>query len=252
MCIELYTKLIGLRKTAATLPEKKDYVPASKIEIAIKYLDYLKEMDQQQRGRCDTIENKNSLMVGQASIVISIISLFVPLLIDKFIQLNIVLIVFLLFIFLIVLWHYLLSIIHSIRTLLIDKYPYVTRSVTSVTRDNRASNELDFINEEILDLVLSLDQNTEMNNRKGGNLIYAARCFKIGNIFFSILTVVVIGSSFALPYENKPQEIVVRNFEDLKFFKGDTSRNDKICKSYWDTLIIKIDNKGFGKIYKNE
>jgi hypothetical protein len=52
-----------------------------------------------------------------------------------------------------VLFHYLVTIIHSIKTLQINHYPYFAGSTNTVTKAERANNEEDFIKEEIENLV---------------------------------------------------------------------------------------------------
>jgi hypothetical protein len=210
------------------------------------------ELDQHQRDRATTIENKNSLMIGQASIVTSIFALFIPLLVDKFNEISIYLLIGLSFVFLVVLFHYLLSIVHSIQTLLINKYPYVTRSVITVTKENRANDELGFLNEEISDLVAALDQNREMNDRKGDNLILAARCFQIANVGFAIMTFLIIISVFFMQHEQNPDEIKVNNLDALKFIKTDTTKTKVINIPTKDTLNLKFDSTGSTRMFNDK
>ncbi|MEM6737056.1 MAG: hypothetical protein AAF620_13405 [Bacteroidota bacterium] len=252
MFIQKYFEHIGLIKESLQNVERKIYTPSTDKDTAVRYLDYLKELDQHQRSRGATIESKNSLMIGQASIVTSIFALFIPLFIDKFNEINIYLLSSLSFLFLLVLGHYLLSIVHAIQTLLINKYPYATRSVTTITKENRANDELGFLNEEISDLVSTLDQNSEMNNRKGGNLILAARCFRIANIGFVFLTLVVVVSTFFMRHEKDPQKIEVSNFNDLKFIITDTINNKAINLPVIDTLKMETDSIGNSKIFIDE
>ena len=245
---------LTLKKTKILklIGEKRKLAPSTDQNTAIRYLDYLKELDQHQRERGTTIENKNSLMIGQASIVTSIFALFIPLLVDKFNEINIYLLIGLSFVFLIVLGHYLLSIVHAIQTLLINKYPYVTRSVTTVTKEKRATDELSFLNEEISDLVATLDQNREMNDRKGGNLILAARCFQIANIGFAIMTFLIIISAFFMRHEQNPNEIKVTNFDDLKFITTDTTKTKVTNIKTIDTLNIKFDSTESAKMFNDK
>lgn len=94
-----YLYHIGLRKKGAEPTDKdaeeepeeegvQEYARTKDKELAIRFLDYLKTMDDFQKTRQSTIEGKNSQLVGQASIVTSIFSLFIPLLIDKFNAVN--------------------------------------------------------------------------------------------------------------------------------------------------------------------
>ncbi len=251
MFIQKYFKYIGLVKDEPQDVTAKTYTLSTDKDTALRYLDYLKELDHNQRDRGTTIENKNSLMIGQASIVTSIFALFIPLLVDKFNEININLLVGLSFIFLLVLGHYLLSIIHAIQTLLINKYPYKTRSIITITKEDRANDELGFLNAEISDLVSSLDHNREMNDRKGGNLILAARCFLIANIGFATMTFLIIISAFFMRHEQNPKEIKVTNFEDLKFMSTDTTNTNIINLPAIDTLKVEIDSTGNAKVFND-
>lgn len=252
MFIQKYFKHIGLVKDEPQDVTAKTYTSTTDKDTAIRYLDYLKELDQNQRDRGTTIENKNSLMIGQASIVTSIFALFIPLLVDKFNEINIYLLLGLSIVFLLVLGHYLLSIIHAIQTLLINKYPYKARSIITITKEDRANDELGFLNEEISDLVSSLDHNREMNDRKGGNLILAARCFRIANIGFATMAFLIIISAFFMRHQQTPKEIKVTNFNDLKFITTDTSNIKVTNLPTIDTLNFKFDSTGNARMFNDK
>src|SRR5690606_26980450 len=96
------------------------------------------------------------------------------------------------------------------------------------------------INSEIEDLVYIINNTTPIDNIKGGNLIYGARCFKIGNIGFGIMTILVIISTFTLKRENP--ELTIKNLNDLKFELPDTLNTRIIDLHLNDTLTIKIDS----------
>jgi hypothetical protein len=256
--IEKYLIYIGLREkpikplvqeneTDETPIVKEIYSPTTDQKVAERYLTYLKEIHEYQRDRRTTIENKNSQLVGQASIVTSIFALFIPLLIDNLNGVTLWIKIPLSLLFLIVMFHYLISILHAIKTLTVDKYKYPGRSTKSVTKTDRKVNELDFINSEIEDLVYIINNTTPLDNIKGGNLIYGARCFKIGNIGFGIMTILVIISTFTLKRENP--ELTIKNLNDLKFEIPDTLNTRIIDLNLNDTLTIKIDSLN-NKIYQ--
>jgi hypothetical protein len=226
---------------------KQTYISSKDIKVAERYLTYLKEIHDYQRDRRTTIENKNSQLVGQASIVTSIFALFVPLLIDNLHEITIWIKLPLSILFITVLFHYLLSILHAIKTLTVDKYKYPSRSTISVTKDDRKENELDFINSEIEDLIYIINNTTPIDNIKGSNLIYGARCFKIGNIGFGIMTLLVIISTFTLNKETS--EIKIKNLKDLKIQIPDTLNARIIDLKQKDIFTIKIDSME-NKIYQ--
>ena len=110
-------------------PIQNTYVPSRKIKVAERYLSYLKEISNHQKNRRAAIENKNSQLVGQASIVTSIFSLFVPLLINSFSSINLWVKIIISFVFILVLLHYSLSLYFAFKTLKIKSYRYPTRSM---------------------------------------------------------------------------------------------------------------------------
>lgn len=238
-----YLKYIGFKKVPKKEGEetetKEVYTPASDLKVAERYLEYLKELDHYQKERRGTIENKNSQLVGQASIVTSIFSLFVPLLIDSFNGITPWITIPLSIIFLTVLAHYLMTILHAINTLKINKYSYATRMTTTVTKKLRANSELDFLNEEISDLVYSTNQSAKVDNKKGENLILATRCFEIANFGFAILTVGILISTFVIKKETP--EINVKNLKEFNLTIPDTMTNQIINYPKVDSLTVKID-----------
>jgi len=205
--IKKYIEYLHLKKEVVDEIEIRSYKKASSKILAKSHLSYLKEIDNFQRERQANIESKNSQLVGQASVIISIIALFVPLLIDKFSNISTLYFVLIFVGFVFVLFHYLVAIIHSIKTLQINHYPYCTRSTNTVTKKERASSEENFLKEEIEDLIWSIGKNTIQNNRKGRNLIFATRSFRIATIGVAVFTLLILSLSTTL--NNDPQEIEI-------------------------------------------
>lgn len=238
-----YLKYVGLHKEKQgnSTSDVEVYSPATDINIAERYLTYLKEIDNYQKERRITIENKNSQLVGQASIVTSIFALFVPLLIDKFNDISLYIIIPLTIIFLIVLFHYLLTIFHAIKTLKINRYRYATRKTSTVTKKERASTELEFLNEEISDLVYSINQTPPVDNQKGENLILGTRCFEIANFGFGIMAILIILLSFAVKKELP--EVKINNLNEINFSIPDTLNTHILNAQKIDSITVKIDSQ---------
>ncbi|WP_109435646.1 hypothetical protein [Aquimarina sp. AU119] len=215
------------------------YEPTTSIELAKRYLIYLKEIDNYQKDRRITIENKNSQLVGQASIVTSIFALFVPLLIGSLNGVSLMIKIPLIIIFIFVLFHYLFTIYHAIKTLKINRYTYATRNTKTVTKLNRAETELDFLNEEVSDLVFTINQTSPIDNKKGGNLILGTRCFEIANFGFGIFTLAIILSAFSINKEIP--EVKIKNIEEIKLAIPDTLNTKLVNFKSKDTITIKID-----------
>lgn len=205
--IKQYIEYLHLKKEVVDEIEISTYQKAGTKELANSHLNYLKEIYDFQRERQGNIESKNSQLVGQASVIISIIALFIPLLIDKFSNIATFPFVVIIIGFVFVLFHYLIAIIHSIKTLQINHYPYCTRSTNTVTKENRANNEEDFIKEEIEDLVWSIGKNTIQNNRKGRNLIFATRSFRVATIGLCVFTLLILSLSTLIKPDTQKIEI---------------------------------------------
>lgn len=221
--IKKYLDYIGITKPKEEVQEDtsvQSYSPIGNIQTAERFLTYLKEIDNYQKDRRATIENKNSQLVGQASIVTSIFALFIPLLFDNFNGIPFSIKTIITIIFLIVLFHYLLTIFHAVKTLKINKYKYATRSTSTVTKPARAITELDFLNEEISDLVYIVNQTAPIDNIKGENLILGSRCFEIANFGFGLMTFFIVLSTFAIKKETS--EIKIKNPEEIKLTLPDT------------------------------
>jgi hypothetical protein len=218
----------------------QEYTPATNMDVAKQYLTYLKEIDDYQKNRRATIENKNSQLVGQASIVTSIYALFIPLLIGSFNSVSLLIKIPLTLIFLIVLAHYLLTIFHAIKTLKINKYKYATRKTSTITKPTRATTELDFLNEEIGDLVFTVNQTAPIDNIKGENLILGARSFEIANFGFGVMTLLIILSTFVIKKETP--EFKINNLKEINLIVPDTLNTRLLDFQYTDSLTIRIDS----------
>lgn len=234
-----YFEYIGLIKEEPEKVSVPEFKAAKSKEVAQRYLDYLKEINHYQNERRIAIENKNAQLVGQASIVTSIFSLFVPLLIDKFNDFSLWISIPLCLLFLLIMMHYLLTIIHSIRTLEINRFKYPTRSTTSLTKEKRATTEFAFLNEEIADLIYIVNHSTPIDNDKGQNLIFATRSFKIANIGFGVFTFAIIFVSFF--FKNETPEMKIKNLDEIHLIIPDTTKNYIINLQKLDTLNVRID-----------
>lgn len=232
--LKSYINYLHLKKEEIRNVEVKNYKKVKKIEVARLHLCYLKEQIEFQRGRQTNIENKNAQLVGQASIIVSIITLFIPLILDKLSDLHTSLFIILVFGFTFILIHYLFAIIHAIKTLQINHYPYSSRSTRTVTKSNRATTEANFLKEEIEDLIWSIEKNAIQNNRKGDNLIYATRSFRIATIGLVIFAVCIIAFGSMIPPANQGVDVKSVDKSTIKemqkVFTEEVEKNDAHLK----------------------
>jgi len=249
-----YIKYLGLYKEKLTQVTIDPYTSIGNETVAEKYLELVKGIETYQENRLTAIENKNSQLVGQASIVVSIFGLFIPLLINNLNDINIYIKIIIILAFLFIFGHYIVSIFHSTRTLVIQKYPYRVISTKTLTNLPRNENTLDFLNEQIKDLIGCIEINSRQNNRKGENLIFSVRAFRIANFGFVGFVLMILSLSFFL--SSKPLDVNVKNLdrftihpkEVIKFenrspmFPKDYINRLKLLESRIDSLS-KIVNK---------
>jgi hypothetical protein len=205
------------------------FVPDAPIEV--KYLqtfdaidnlelkmDYLKELDRQESSRQTIIETKTSQLVGQTGIIFTILGLFIANYISKFNSWPFSFQIGLILFFLISFFFYLCTIFQATKYLNVSKYSYGQRDVSTVKK--KFSTQEDFRIEEIKDLIYSIQRNTQINNLKCNNLMYAYRAFRVGTITGGLLSVLLIFSAFSTPNAGPIQvqvenPIVLENLETL-------------------------------------
>lgn len=133
-------------------------------------------------------------MVAQTSVIFALLSLFIPLVIDKIDSFNLKLLicipVALAFLF------YLLTIHNAAKNFNVKKFKYSRSLPTNVVKFKDASAE-DFLIEEINDLLYSTITNLQINNVKASNLIYSYNCFKIANFLTSRNSIVFFASFYS-------------------------------------------------------
>jgi hypothetical protein len=162
-------------------------------ESATEQRDYLKGLVENQRDRQTAIESKTSQLVGQSSIVFSLVALFIPLFFDQFLERSLWIKGITATLFLITFIFYLFTIFHAARNFSIHRFTYSTGDPDTVL--NRAKRN-EFLVEEINDLIFITKVNSYANDQKGTNLIFAHRTFSIGNLMFAALALVLCSILF--------------------------------------------------------
>jgi hypothetical protein len=76
------------------------------------------------------------------------------------------------------------------------------------------------VNEEISDLIFTVNQTAPIDNLKGENLILGSRCFEIANMGFGLMTLLIILSTFTIKKE--VSEIKISNPQEIKLTIPDT------------------------------
>ncbi|HEX8333579.1 MAG TPA: hypothetical protein VF622_13245 [Segetibacter sp.] len=204
-------------------------------------LQYLKDLNEQENERQNTIDTKTSQLIGQTGIIFSLVSLFIPTYIDKFQDIATSYKVLCIIVFVGTLAFYLLCILHATKYLNVSKYKYGQRSTATVKR--KFNTEADFKIEEIKDLIFCIERNTELNTLKAGNLIYAHRSFRIGNLSIGMLSLLLLFSFYSL----KPKEpnkmtlegpVSIKGLDSLVQVKESTRTQSKIIIQVGDSVKI--------------
>lgn len=205
---------IGLLVKEADAVQKEDdtclkYVPQNKSknkdEEKLKlHRDFLKSLETEENNRLTLLENKTTQMIAQTSVIFALLSLAIPLVVDKVDAFYLKLLVFvplvLAFVF------YLLTIHNAAKNFNVKKFRYSRSLPTNVIKLKDASVE-DFLIEEINDLLYSTKTNLEINNVKASNLIYSYNCFKIANLFTAVLGIALCVSLLFIKQTKDPIKI---------------------------------------------
>jgi len=179
---------------------------------------YLKSLDSQEGTRLSVIETKTSQVIGQTAIIFSLLSIFISNYLTNlknapfFIQASLI------FVFILTLFFYLVTIFQATKYLNIGRYAYGQRSVSTVQKIFK--NEDEFKIEEIKDLIYSIERNIKVNNQKSNNLLYAYRSFRIGTILIGLLAIMLIASGYFLPKTgitkvNIENPVVIKNLDSV-------------------------------------
>lgn len=163
---------------------KKD---ADKIEV---HKNFLQSVLQEENNRLNIIEGKTTQIISQTSIVFSLVGLIVPILIDKFSAINIVIKIIIILLLLVGFFFYLNSISNALKNFNLKKYGYPYSNPSNVI-DFKDKTIEEFNSEIVRDYLFSINKTIQINNVKGSNLISAYLSFKIANIFTGIIILII-------------------------------------------------------------
>lgn len=166
--------------------------------------DFLKSIENDENSRVMSIENKTSQLISQTGIIFALLSLFIPLILDKieFIQLKLIFLGILFWVYVL----YSLTIYNGLKNYFIKKFPYSRVSAANVITHKDSSEEV-FLVEEIRDLLHCIDANTRLTNRKGRNLNYAYIAFRNATVLSGVLVLLLCFSMVFWPPKKEPISI---------------------------------------------
>lgn len=166
----------------------------------------LNQMSDEERRR-EVIEGKTGQLLGQVSIVVSVVALFIPLISDQVNSLSPCVKILTVLLFLAVVVTFIISIWIASHSWIIHKYGYERPDLQDVFKPNKPHNRLGFLENHRDVLASAVKQHIDINNTKGTQLIRAGEAFRVGIILLGVL---VVGLSIALSLEkNEPKKIEI-------------------------------------------
>lgn len=191
-----------------------DYKDVKK-DMAEVHREFIEGLNEEEKRRLDSIENKSSTLVSQTGIIFSLIGLFIPLFIDKlsstgpFFKIPFVIVLVIAFLF------YTLTIRNASRNFNIRNFYYQKLAPTTViTQANKTKDEFNV--SLVKDLLKSYKRNVYLNNVKADNLIYSYRSFQIANTLTGTLVLMICISLFSIDSGKKTitleDPVIINNY----------------------------------------
>lgn len=226
---------------STTLPY--DYDPDTYVNITDETIKAHKALidriEKEENDRLNIIENKTSQLVAQTGMIFSLLSLFIPVLIDKISEINILFRILSLFILCTAFLFYILTILNAIKNYNVWNFKYIRPHPNTVIKYQHSSLT-DFTTIEIKDSLFGINRNVKTNNRKADNLMYANRSFKIANITTAILGILLCVA--LLFYNKKSESIVIDKNVTINNLDSNINALTKILKEHkkTDTIIVQL------------
>lgn len=183
---------IGLFEKKYEIKEVPEDVYAYKApktsEESEAHMEYLKKLLEEEDSRLSSIDGKTSQFIGQTGLTFSLLSLFVPLLVDKLDGVPIIVKLLLILILLSSFGFYFLTIKNALKNYNVSNFPYSSPAPKNVlTFKDKGLNA--FYSEVVRDMLFGLHRNNEINNAKATNLIRSYLTFRIANMLTGVLVV---------------------------------------------------------------
>jgi len=191
-----------------SLSEIIEYPEQINDQILSEHRDYLLRLEDGEEKRLEGIESKTTQLIAQSGIVFSLLSIFIPILVEKSADIFLLYRIVIFVLLLISISFYILSIINAAKNYLVNRYQYAAPTPETVIEFGASTKEA-FLNEQIKDLIKTIKVGKHQNNRKASNLIHSSRSFQVANVLSAILVII-----FALVLFNRKSEVeptVIKN-----------------------------------------
>lgn len=190
-------------------------------QLVFEELEFLKNKLADEDRRRDVIEGKTGQLLGQVSIVISIVALFVPLISDQINDFPLWERVSFITLFLIVVIAFIVSIWIASSSWIINRYGYLRPDFGDIYECGKPESRTIFMERYSSLLTEAIPQHININNGKGTKLIRAGIAFRFGTI---LLGVFVVSLSVALSISKaKPKEVIIQGPIKVIDFSGRAS-----------------------------
>lgn len=197
---------------------------------------FLNSIIDEENNRLNLIENKTSQLVSQTGVIFSLLSLFIPIFIDKINDVSIVLRIIFILLLILAFTFYLLTLNNAIKNFNVKNFIYSKPSPLNVL-NHQEKTVTDFMYIEIKDLLYSINTNLKTNNTKATNLIHSYNSFKIANFTTAILVFLICTS---LLFTNKKENGFTKESINNKTQNSSLLKNQVIISA--KTKVNKIDS----------
>lgn len=201
---------------------------------------YLKDIVAEEDNRLVSIETKTAQLISQTGLVFSLLSLFVPFILDDILVLNINIKIPFVSLLVLAYLFYILAIHSSLRNYNVKNFEYGRNDPSTVIK-HQSIKQKEFIKIEIRDALYCITKNIGLNNQKATHLLRGYHFFRYGIISTSILvTLLCVSLLFVTPKKESisiDYPIEVKDFE--KSLKSLQIRDKKIQTGFTDTTSKK-------------
>lgn len=198
--------------------------------------NYLRNLVNEETSRLTLIEGKTSQLISQTGIIFSLLSLFVPILVDKMGDLDFVVKLLLLLLLVLAFFFYMLTIRNALKNFNVKTFIYSNPAPTNVL-DLQKETLDEFYAEEVRDLLYAINNNVITNNKKASNLLHSYNSFKLANTLTGIL--VVFFSIVLLFFKQNREGITIEKSITIENFDTSVNRLVKAIASKKDTIYLK-------------
>ncbi|MBZ5857321.1 hypothetical protein [Flavihumibacter profundi] len=198
---------------------------------------YLKNLENEESSRLTLIEGKTSQLISQTGIIFSLLSLFVPILIDKVTDLQFIVKLLLLILMILAFCFYMLTIRNALKNFNVKNFTYSKPSPKNVLSLQDKSLEI-FYAEEVRDLLYCINVNLKINNKKATNLLHSYNSFRIANTLTGIL--VTVFSIVLLFFNPKKEGFVIDKPVKIENFDSSINKLTKAITAKKDTIYLKV------------